>query len=58
MFFIARDFLLVIYDEYKTQAASKRISMLDNRRSALVYADFNVEKIDDDTYETLRRSHH
>ena len=50
--------MLVIYDEYKNKSATKRIQMFNNRRSALMYADFNVEMIDDDTYETLRRSHH
>jgi|LauGreDrversion4_2_1035121.scaffolds.fasta_scaffold605334_1 hypothetical protein len=57
MFFIAREFLLVMYDEYTTQSATKRISMIGNRRSAAVYAEFNVEKIDEDNYKTLRRSH-
>ena len=48
MFFIAREFLLVMYDEYSSKAITKKLKMLKDRRSAQIF--LNIEQVNEDTF--------
>ena len=58
MFFIAREFYLDLYDEYVIKSVTKRVHIVQDRKSQSLYCtDLNVQQVHDNVYKTLRRTY-
>jgi len=50
LFFVARDFIAAIYDEVKNKSVTKRLKSVNSRKSAQLYDDMNIKKVDENVY--------
>lgn len=58
LFFIAREFLLVIYDELQNKSVTRKIYLMQkhNRRASHAFTDLYAHQVGDNVYKSMRRT--